>query len=203
MPNFTTFTQLYSPYIYCKVINPVEIIDFYYQDNQELRELLMRHSNQVAVKALAVADRHPELNLDRTFLYEGAMLHDIGIFKTDAPSIYCHGSEPYICHGYLGALLLEDYGAKNNIDLTRHARVACRHTGTGLTKEQIIRENLMLPHCDFIPETAEEKVVCFADKFFSKSKPEFEKTVPQALHSLEKFGEETVSRFNKWLEIFL
>lgn len=183
--------------------DPIKIIDFYYQDNRELRELLIRHSEQVAGKALSIADNHPELNLDRTFLYDGAMLHDIGIIKTNAPSIFCYGSEPYICHGYLGALLLEEYGRENNMDLTRHARVACRHTGTGLTKEQIIRENLQLPHFDFVPETTEEKVVCFADKFFSKSKPEIEKTVPQALHSLEKFGEETVNRFNKWLDIFL
>lgn len=185
------------------MIDPIEIIDCYYSNNTGLRELLIKHSNQVAGKALSIADNHPELELDRGFLYQGAMLHDIGIFKTNAPSIFCYGSEPYICHGYIGAVLLEEYGRTNNLDLSRHARVACRHTGTGLTQEQIIRDNLPLPHIDFLPETTDEIVICFADKFFSKSRPETEKTVQQVRSSLEKFGGETVTRFDKWTEIFL
>ena len=53
--------------------------------------------------------------------------------------------------------------------LNQHARVAERHTGTGLRKEEIIRRNLPLPHEDFVPETMEEQVICYADKFFSKT----------------------------------
>lgn len=184
-------------------MDPLTIINHYYGDNAKLKELLLNHSNRVAEKALSIANKHPELHLDIPFLYEGAMLHDIGIFKTDAPSIFCYGTEPYICHGYLGALLLEEYGKTHSLDLTRHARVACRHTGTGLTKEQIEAENLPLPHQDFVPETPEEIVVCFADKFFSKSKPDEEKSVQQAIRSLQKFGEQTVSYFNKWAQILL
>ena len=44
---------------------------------------------------------HPELSLDKDFLYEAAMLHDIGIFLTDAAGIHCFGDKLYICHGYL------------------------------------------------------------------------------------------------------
>lgn len=61
-------------------MNPVEIIDKYYQEGSELRHILLTHSHSVADKALQIADRHPELKADRDFLYEAAMLHDIGIF---------------------------------------------------------------------------------------------------------------------------
>ena len=40
------------------------------------------------------------------------MLHDIGIFQTDAPGIHCFGSQPYICHGRLGAELLRKIPAQ-------------------------------------------------------------------------------------------
>jgi uncharacterized protein len=147
--------------------------------------------------ALQVADRHPELDLDRTFLEEAAMLHDIGIFLTDAPGIECHGSEPYICHGYLGAELLRKEG------LPRHALVCERHTGAGLSLEQIIAQQLPVPHREMLPVTLEEQVICFADKFYSKSHLERTRTPEQAEKSLAKFGEEGVARFHTWCERFL
>ena len=112
--------------------------------------ILVRHSEAVSQKALSIAKAHPELEADLTFLEEAAMLHDIGIVKTDAPGIECYGTEPYICHGILGAAMLRDEG------LPRHARVCERHTGAGLLCEDIIGQNLPLPHHDFLPETIEE-----------------------------------------------
>ena len=87
-----------------------EIINHFYPTDTELRHLLLLHSRQVADKALSIVHRHPELGADITFVEEGAMLHDIGIFLTSAPSIHCHGSQPYICHGILGANLLRSMG---------------------------------------------------------------------------------------------
>ena len=49
-------------------MNPVEIIDKYYQEGSELRHILLTHSRSVADKALQIADRHPELKADRDFL---------------------------------------------------------------------------------------------------------------------------------------
>jgi uncharacterized protein len=53
---------------------------------------------------------HPEMNLDERFIQEAALLHDIGIFLTNAPKIHCFGDYPYICHGYLGAEILRKEG---------------------------------------------------------------------------------------------
>lgn len=173
------------------------VIERYYSDNKALKEILVTHSRAVAEMALQVADCHPELGLDRTFLEEAAMLHDIGIFLTDAPGIECHGSEPYICHGYLGAELLRKEG------LPRHALVCERHTGAGLSLEQIIAQQLPVPHREMLPVTLEEQVICFADKFYSKSHLERTRTPEQAEKSLSKFGEEGVIRFHTWCERFL
>ena len=124
------------------------------------------------------------------------MLHDIGIFKCDAAGIQCYGTEPYICHGRIGAELLRSEG------FPRHARVCERHTGAGITKAQIIAQNLPLPQQDFLPETMEEKVICYADKFFSKTHLDREKSIEQAEMSLSKFGEEGVLRFREWEKCF-
>ena len=48
-----------------------------------------------------------------------------------------------------------------------YARVCERHTGAGLTLHDILSQNLPLPHHDLQPETIEEKLICYADKFFS------------------------------------
>ena len=126
------------------------LIDKYYPDDDELRRLLLRHSRQVADRSLLISRRHPELRLDETFLEEAAMLHDIGIRWCHAPSIYCNGEEPYICHGLIGGRLLREEG------FARHAQVCERHTGTGLTREQIVRQKLPLPAQDFTPQEMEE-----------------------------------------------
>ena len=175
----------------------MRVIDKYYSDNPPLKDLLILHSRLVADKALKIVDAHPELGADRQFVEEAAMLHDIGIFLTDAAPIHCFGKYHYLCHGYLGADLLR----KEN--LPRHALVAERHTGTGLTLKQIMERNLPVPHREMVPLSMEEKIVCFADKFFSKTRPEEEKTVEQAEHSLARFGEEGVLVFRDWCKFFL
>ena len=178
-------------------MNPIELIDAYYPEDNERKHILLVHSRLVAEKALRIADGHPELNLDKDFLYEAGMLHDIGIFLTNAPGIFCFGDQPYICHGYLGADLMRREG------YPRHALVCERHTGAGLSLDDIIAQNLPVPHRDMLPVSMEEQVICFADKFYSKTHLEREKTVEKARKSLERYGEEGVRRFDNWCEQFL
>ncbi len=173
-----------------------QIIQRYYSDNPVLLDILIRHSRSVAEKALNVALKHPELNADTEFIREAAMLHDIGIYLTNAPKIYCFGEKPYICHGILGGELLRREG------FPRHARVAERHTGTGLTIETIKSQDLPLPHIDLSPETIEEQIICYADKFFSKTHLDEERTNEQTLISLSKFGDESVRRMQHWMTLF-
>lgn len=177
-------------------MDPILLIDKYTEGNAELRNVLFVHSKMVADMALRIADRHPELNIDKEFVYEGAMLHDIGIVKTDAPGIHCHGTEHYLRHGLLGGEILRAEG------LQKHARVAERHTGTRLTPESIISQGLPLPPLDLRPESVEEQLICYADKFYSKTNLEQEKSVEKVRRSLLRFGEEGVVVFDKWHEMF-
>ena len=172
------------------------IIDEYYPSENELRRILMLHSRQVADRCLLIARRHPELRLDTEFLEEAAMLHDLGIFRTNAPGIQCFGPEPYIRHGIIGGEILRSEGWE------RHARVCERHTGTGLTAWDIEQQQLPLPFEDFMPEELEEQVVCYADKFYSKTRPGSERTVVEAMRALEKFGWDGIKRFQKWVDLF-
>lgn len=142
----------------------------------------MIHSRQVADRCLAIVAKHKELPVDVQFMEEAAMLHDIGIYRCDAPSIHCHGTEPYLRHGPIGGEILRAEG------LPRHARVAERHTGTGLP--------------GYEPETLEEQIICYADKFYSKSRLDRVLTVAETAQSLEKFGHEGVLKFLAWAESF-
>ncbi len=126
-------------------MNYQAIIEKYYPEENELKHILMVHSRKVADKALQIVDRHPELGADREFVEEAAMLHDIGIFLTDAPGIYCFGSQPYICHGVLGADLMRKEG------FPRHALVCERHTGAGISLQDIERQQLPIPHREMLP----------------------------------------------------
>jgi uncharacterized protein len=82
--------------------------------------------------------------------------------------------------------------------LPAHARVAERHTGTGLTRQNILQQALPLPPDDYVPETLEEQIICYADKFYSKTKLDEEKTFERALASLRKFGEDGLRIFEDW-----
>ena len=175
-------------------------IERYKRDPFLLRDVLLGLPHLEARKAKNQGEYESEecgfTQLDAQFIEEAAMLHDLGIFMTDAPGIQCFGSQPYICHGRLGAEILRKEGYE------RHARVCERHTGAGITEAQIIAQNLPLPHQDFLPETMEEKVICYADKFFSKTHLDREKTIEKAEKSLMKFGEEGVKRFQQWERMF-
>ena len=64
-------------------------------------------------------------------------------------------------------------------------------------------QGLPLPHRDMQPMSIEEQIICFADKFFSKTKLDREKSVEQARRSLEKFGAAGLVKFDAWCEQFL
>lgn len=178
-------------------MDPIAIIDKYYSPDTEQRHILLIHSLSVSQKAMRIINAHPELPIDRMFVREAALLHDIGIYQTHAPGIQCFGSHPYIAHGYLGANLLRSEG------LERHALVCERHTGAGLSLEDIVQQQLPIPHREMLPVSWEEQLICFADKFFSKTRLDEEKTVEQARNSVAKHGEEGLARFDRWCSLFL
>jgi uncharacterized protein len=179
-------------------VDPAAVIRDYYPAGSTAYEILMRHGEQVAAKALAVAEHLGSGGFDAAFLYEAAILHDIGIFLTDTPSLGCHGREPYIRHGVLGRDLLEARG------LHRHALICERHVGVGLSLDDIRRQHLPLPERDMRPATLEEQIVCYADKFFSKNAQpgQAARSIPDIVALLERHGASQARRFQAWARRF-
>lgn len=164
----------------------------YYTPGDPLLEVVKLHSMGVARKALECGARlvAEGVSVDMEFVAEAALLHDIGVVMCDAPSIHCHGTHPYICHGVLGRRILENEG------MPRHAMVCEHHTGSGLTVEDIKAQNLPLPLRDMTPTTTEERLICYADKFFSKSGDvEREKPFEEVCASMARHGEDSLRRF--------
>lgn len=175
------------------MVDYIALIDKYYASNPDLRHVLVTHSMQVRDRVLRIVDAHPEWVkqglVDRRFVEEASMLHDIGIIFCNAPKIFCTGPHQYVEHGYLGAELLRREG------LPRHADVAERHTGSGITIDQIIREDLLLPVKDYCPRTLEEKIICYSDRFYSKTHLGKELTVSKIRKSLWKYGHDAIMRW--------
>jgi len=175
-----------------------ELFDKYYPIDSEARKYLYVHSVKVREVALRIAILKPHLGADLEIIKEASFLHDIGIFMTDAPDIGCYGTFPYVAHGYLGRELLEKEGFKKT------APVCERHIGVGITKQEIIEKQMPLPHRDMLPVTIEEKIICYADKFFSKSESNL--TIPKSPEKirkkLAKYGKSKVQRFNEMVDLF-
>lgn len=167
-----------------------EIIDKYYPVGTLRRDIYMKHSRQVADLALDIARRRG-LDVDLDMVEAAAMLHDVGIFMTDAPTIGCEGTERYITHGVLGAELLRREGMPEEIAL-----VAERHTGTGITAADVEMLGLPIPVADYMPETVLERLVCYADKFYSKSGDQKRKSFQRARALIARHGGDSLARFD-------
>ncbi len=179
-------------------MNPIEIIKKYYKPGSMAYKFLVKHSEAVAKKAVEIAKNCPQFNPDLHFIVEAAMLHDIGIFLTEAQSIDCFGKKPYICHGYLGRELLEKEG------LPKHALICERHVGIGVSVQDIKDMKLPIPERDMLPVTVEEQIICLADKFFSKNEEHLtkEKSIEKIRSELSNFGMDKVKRFDELAKKF-
>jgi len=176
--------------------NPIDIIQRLYHDHQKARDILLAHSRAVASKATEIARLLPYPAVDLRFIEEAALLHDIGMLKTNAPMLGCHGTLPYICHGVEGRAMLEAE------DLPLHALVCERHVGVGLTPEDIRINSFPLPQRDMLPLSVEEKIICFADKFFSKIGDIREKPVQEVRKSIARYGKNKLREFDSMLVMF-
>lgn len=180
------------------ILNPLNVISKYYSPGSLSYQILTTHSQLVTQKSLALAKQVPHLNPDIDFIAEAAMLHDIGILFTNAPDIGCFGEHHYLAHGYLGRELLD------REDLPRHALVCERHTGVGLTIADIQNQGLPLPVREMVPVSLEEKIICFADCFFSK-KPAYllaERSLPEVRASLARFAPAKADIIDEWAAFF-
>lgn len=174
------------------------IIHKYIPPDSPTYPIYLIHCQLVANKALTIAKRLRLSTKRQTFIEEAAMLHDIGIIRTNTPDIFCYGDLPYICHLSEGRAILEAEG------LPRHALVAETHVGVGLTKEQIQAQGFPLPHRDMKPTTIEEEIISFADLFYSKNSEKLwrEKPLKKVRENIAKRGKEQLAILDDWIKRF-
>lgn len=177
-------------------MQPFDLINKYYRDNQKAKKILLAHSIRVARLAVNVATHVQQTEpVDIEFVEQAALLHDIGMLYTNAPKLSCFGDKPYLCHGIIGAELLREEG------LPRHALVCERHIGVGLTMQDIRSQDLPLPLRDMSPQDLEEKMIAYADLFYSKTIPG-QRTAEKVRSSLARFDRRKVVIFDQWHKQF-
>lgn len=138
------------------------------------------------------------LSVDKELTYVGSMLHDIGVYRFEGiGSGNSKAGAEYIRHGVYGYEILRAEGFPEAI-----CRFASHHTGVGVTKAEIIANNLPLPHEDFLAETPEERLVMYADKFTSKSTPPTLNSYESYRAFVAKHGEQKQLLFDALAEEF-
>jgi uncharacterized protein len=134
--------------------------------------------------------------LDADLVRAGCLLHDIGVYRLyDAAGKVDHAD--YIRHGFLGYGLLAEEGLPEAV-----CRFASRHTGVGLSPDDVVRQGLPLPVADYRAETGEEMLVMYADKFHSKTDPPTFLNAACYARKVRRFGEDKAAAFESMRELF-
>jgi uncharacterized protein len=129
------------------------------------------------------------LDADMGLVRAGALLHDVGVYRLyDASGRLDHAQ--YLRHGLLGHELLRAEGLPGAV-----CRFASHHTGVGITREDVLRQELPLPPADYVAETPEETLVMYADKFHTKTAPPAFLTAGAYAAYVRRFGADKVAAF--------
>jgi uncharacterized protein len=167
-----------------------------YAVNDFVFDLVYTHSQIVLEIALQLIERS-NLKVDKDLVTIGAMVHDIGVYKvTDRTGETLVGMS-YITHSIEGEAILKKEGFSESI-----WRFASHHTGVGISKLDIMANNLRLPPADYIAETTEEELIMYADKFHSKTTPPYFNSYQWFKNDISKFGQDKVTKFDELVNKF-
>ena len=144
-------------------------------------QVVYAHCEIVAAVAQQLLGRK-RLDLDAELVRAGALLHDIGVYRLYGPDGQLSQAS-YLRHGVLGYELLQAEGLPEEL-----CRFCSRHTGVGLSREDVRRQRLPLPPGDYEAETGEEQLVMYADKFHSKTDPPVFLTADTYASAVGRFG---------------
>ncbi|MFD8522139.1 HD domain-containing protein [Streptomyces capillispiralis] len=129
------------------------------------------------------------LDVDAELVRAGCLLHDIGVYRLyGADGRLDHGN--YVRHGLLGHEILEREGFPEPL-----RRFCSHHTGVGITRQDVLTQGLPLPPADYLAVTDEERLVMYADKFHTKSRPSVFLSPDEYAAHVRRFGEEKVTAF--------
>jgi uncharacterized protein len=112
---------------------------------------IITHCQAVASLAIELAEKFKTKNysVNLKLIEAGALLHDLGRSKTHS-----------VNHAVEGMKIAQNEGLPETIIC-----IIKRHVGAGITAKEA--EQLNWPKDNYIPQTLEEKIVCYADKCIS------------------------------------
>ena len=164
-----------------------------YAPTREAFELVHTHCEIVCAIAEGLLDG---AGLDVDLVRAGCLLHDIGVYRLyDAAGELDHAR--YVRHGVLGHELLAAEGFADAL-----CRFCSCHTGVGISRDEVRRQNLPIPSGDYLAESGEERLVMYADKFHSKTRPPTFVTADSYAADVRRFGEDKVATFTSMREEF-
>ena len=154
-----------------------------YSSSDRAFKAVVAHVKAVQKLALEFAE---DTDADKEFIKISSLLHDIGRFN--APP----GSKDSLHHGIKGSEILKKEG------FDEFALIAERHLGAGISKLDIMKQNLDLPLKDYIPKTKEEKIITCADNLiFGQKRGDIDMAYNRFLNELGKEYAEKIKRLYK------
>jgi uncharacterized protein len=161
--------------------------------SREAFELVHTHCRIVCEVAEQIIERRrPAVDMD--LVRAGRLLHDIGVHRLFGPA-----GEPdhatYVRHGVLGLEILRDLGFPDVL-----CQFCSCHTGVGLSRDDVLRQNLPIPVDDYLAASGEEELVMYADKFHSKATPPVFVTAASCSAGARRFGEDKAARFAEMVD---
>lgn len=129
-----------------KLPTRVEALDFL--EKAGCSQGVIEHCKTVSRFAVKIARafRKKGFDVDVHLVEVSGLLHDIGRSKTYT-----------VDHGVVGGEVARSFSLPSSV-----VRIIERHVGGGIPKEEAKR--LGWPARDYLPQTLEEKIVCYADK---------------------------------------
>ena len=160
----------------------ISLLKKYSKDNKSFN-IILAHVKKVQEIALRIVEDVPDVDLE--VIKIGSLLHDIGRFE-------CPPGKDTIKHGLIGAEILRKES------LEKYALIAERHLGAGISKKDIVKQEINLPLKDYTPKTKEEKIIAHADNLTKGNK---EISARKAIERYEKeLGHETAEKVRKLAE---
>lgn len=160
-------------------------------------ELIYKHCVIVETIAMQLLATKPQASIDKNLVHVGCLLHDIGAYEVLENGSFVQG----VRHGVIGEKILKSESFPDNI-----CQIASRHTGVGLTKQDVIDQKINIPIADYTASSDEECLIMYADKFHSKSNPPTEPPYfcdfDWFRNSIQRFGADKAVRFDKLAEQF-
>ncbi len=133
-----------------------------YAQSDKVFNLIYEHCQIVAEIAKWCVEQN-KLNVDKDLLEASCLLHDIGTYALFDAEGMDKNEHNYKQHAIFGAALI----IEESLDI-RIANIVRTHVLMGLSKKEIIDGGFGMPQKDYLPNTIEARLLCYADRFHSK-----------------------------------